>query len=140
LARPARRQIDLAHIMSAMQTEPPSGIFTLTILPLGRTVPIMAQASILEAAEQGGLRLPSSCRNGTCRACICRLQEGSVAYRTEWPGLSSDEKDEGWILPCVAMPRADLVIDQPAASAAPVSSVSSSATDPASALKRHRGF
>lgn len=39
-----------------------------------------------------------------------QLLSGRVAYRIEWPGLLAEEKAEGWILPCVAYPEADLVI------------------------------
>lgn len=61
--------------------------------------------SLLESAERAGIELLSSCRNGTCRTCMCRLAEGQVRYRIEWPGLSLEEKMEGWILPCVAEPE-----------------------------------
>lgn len=71
--------------------------------------------TLLASAEAGGVVLPSSCRNGTCRTCICQLVEGEVAYLVEWPGLSADEKREGWILPCVALPRSDLLLRVPAA-------------------------
>ena len=60
-----------------------------------------------------GLKLDSSCRNGTCRTCICKLTSGKVTYRIEWPGLSPDEKREGYILPCVAYPLSDVVIELP---------------------------
>ncbi|WP_255246563.1 2Fe-2S iron-sulfur cluster-binding protein, partial [Burkholderia pseudomallei] len=49
----------------------------------------------------------------TCRTCLCRLREGSVAYRIEWPGVSAEEKAEGYILPCVAIAQSDLVIEVP---------------------------
>jgi ferredoxin len=58
------------------------------------------------------LRLPSSCRNGTCRTCMCRLLEGRIRYEIEWPGLSVDEKREGYILPCIAYPESDLVLEE----------------------------
>nr|WP_281385252.1 2Fe-2S iron-sulfur cluster-binding protein [Roseateles oligotrophus] len=69
--------------------------------------------SLLQAALAQGVALPSSCRNGTCRACICRLTAGRIAYRIEWPGLSREEKAEGWILPCVAEARSDLSLVWP---------------------------
>jgi ferredoxin len=69
-----------------------------------------AQHSVLEAALAAGFKLASSCRNGTCRACMCQLLSGEIAYRIEWPGLSREEKLEGWMLPCVALPRSDLVL------------------------------
>ncbi len=73
--------------------------------------PAPADQDLVSSAQQAGWRLPRSCRNGTCRACLCRLTEGRVDYRVEWPGLSLDERSEGWILPCVALPRSDLVLD-----------------------------
>ena len=65
---------------------------------------------LLTSLEQGGIDWPSSCRNGTCRTCIAQLAEGQVRYEIEWPGLSAEEKAEGYILPCVAFPCSDLVL------------------------------
>ncbi|MGZ3181451.1 MAG: 2Fe-2S iron-sulfur cluster-binding protein [Telluria sp.] len=65
---------------------------------------------VLLAAERAGIDLPNSCRNGTCRTCLQQLAEGSVAYRIEWPGVSSDEQRAGCFLPCCAYPRSDLLI------------------------------
>ncbi|MBL8328554.1 MAG: 2Fe-2S iron-sulfur cluster binding domain-containing protein [Rubrivivax sp.] len=69
-----------------------------------RSVPVAPGQSLLEAALAAGVRLRRSCRNGTCRACIARLQDGAVSYRVEWPGLLAEEKQQGWVLPCVALP------------------------------------
>jgi hypothetical protein len=33
-----------------------------------------------------------------------------VTYRIEWPGLSGEEKQDGYMLPCVAYPQSDLVL------------------------------
>jgi ferredoxin len=66
--------------------------------------------SVLASAEAAGLAWASSCRNGTCRTCLRRLEAGDVAYRIEWPGVLPDERLEGWFLPCVAFPRSDLVL------------------------------
>ena len=85
-------------------------VFTARIESDGRAFEAPAVLSLLQAAERAGMMLPSSCRNGTCRACICRLLSGQVVYRIEWPGLSLDEKLEGCILPCVAYPASDVVL------------------------------
>lgn len=74
-----------------------------------------AETTVLAAAERAGIRLPSSCRNGTCRTCLCQLRSGSVRYKIEWPGVSLDEKREGYFLPCVALAETDLIIVAPAA-------------------------
>jgi ferredoxin len=89
--------------------------FTVRVEPLGRSFEAPDSLTILEAAGFASLRLPRSCRNGTCRTCICRLLSGSVSYTIEWPGLSREEKAEGYILPCVAIAQSDLVIEVPEA-------------------------
>ena len=83
--------------------------------PKGLLYETDAQSTLLEAALRSGVVLPNSCRNGTCRTCICLMRSGSVAYRIEWPGLGFDEKREGYILPCVAVADTDLVLEAPAA-------------------------
>ncbi|OAJ55623.1 ferredoxin, partial [Paraburkholderia ginsengiterrae] len=93
-------------------TRPP----LVRVEPLGHTFEAPDSLTILEAAGFANLRLPRSCRNGTCRTCICRLVSGTVSYTIEWPGLSREEKAEGLILPCVAIARTDLVIEVPDAS------------------------
>lgn len=91
-------------------------VFTVRLEPAALVFEAPACLSLLQSAELSkapGLKLVSSCRNGTCRTCICQLISGSVAYRIEWPGLSLEEKREGYILPCVAYPLSDVVIDVP---------------------------
>lgn len=65
---------------------------------------------LLVSLEQGGIDWPSSCRNGNCRTCIGQLTQGQVRYDIEWPGLSAEEKAEGYVLPCVAYPCSDLTL------------------------------
>ncbi|MED5618472.1 2Fe-2S iron-sulfur cluster-binding protein [Ideonella sp. BN130291] len=69
--------------------------------------------SLLASALRAGVLLPNSCRNGTCRTCLCQLRSGEVRYSVEWPGVSREEKAEGWILPCVAQPLSDVVLQVP---------------------------
>jgi len=87
--------------------------FTLRLEPLGRELPVADGQSLLEAALAAGIRLRSSCRNGTCRECIALLEAGAVRYRVEWPGLSPDERAAGCVLPCVALAEGDVVLRQP---------------------------
>jgi len=85
------------------------------IQPSGMRFDAPADVPLLRAAQAAGIKLPSSCRNGTCRACMCLMLDGSVVYGIEWPGLSRDEKEEGWILPCVAQATSPLEIQAPGA-------------------------
>lgn len=88
--------------------------FAVEIAPQGWRFDCPPDQTLLLAALETGLRMPHSCRNGSCRACIARLLSGRIEYRIEWPGLSREEKDEGWILPCVACARTPLTIEAPA--------------------------
>jgi ferredoxin len=92
-----------------------STCFSVIIEPAGWQFDASDTVPLLEAARFADIVLPSSCRNGTCRTCMCRLISGRVSYRIEWPGLSADEKKDGFILPCVAYPESNLIIDEPRA-------------------------
>ena len=85
--------------------------------PSGLDFETDAGTTLLKAAEAAGIELPSSCRNGTCRTCICQRLSGETRHIIEWPGLSAEEKAEGWILPCVAQTLGDITLDAPGARA-----------------------
>jgi ferredoxin len=89
-----------------------SSFFTARTEPDGLQVDAGDSDVLLLSLEMGGSNWPSSCRNGTCRTCIGQLQSGEVRYAVEWPGLSSEEQAEGYVLPCVAYPCSDVVLRQ----------------------------
>ena len=91
-------------------------IFTVKVEPAGLQYDVEGDLSLLEAAEMSRVQLPSSCRNGTCRTCMCRMLSGEVSYAIEWPGLTAEEKAEGYVLPCVARPLSHVVLEQTEAS------------------------
>jgi ferredoxin len=85
--------------------------YTATVANDGLQVDAPSDQPLLLSLEQGGANWMSSCRNGTCRTCIGKLAEGTVHYQIEWPGLSTEEVEEGYALPCVAYPRSNVVIE-----------------------------
>jgi len=75
----------------------------------GRTVRVPPGRSILEAAESAGAEIPFSCRSGVCRSCRTRLLSGDVDC--EAPALDRQDRDGGYIYPCVAWAKKDCKIE-----------------------------
>lgn len=67
--------------------------------------------SILEVAEQEGIRIRSSCKQGICGACRVRKVEGTISYETEPEALDDRDRDEGYILPCIACAVGRVVVE-----------------------------
>jgi len=84
--------------------------YACVLEPGARPFVAAAGSPLLHSLERAGLEWPSSCRNGTCRACIGELLDGTVRYAIPWPGLSAEEKAGGCVLPCVAYPEGPLVL------------------------------
>jgi len=64
--------------------------------------------TVLEAAADANVELPSSCLVGMCCTCAAFLKEGSVDM--DAMGLKSELQDEGYVLLCQAYPKSDLKI------------------------------
>jgi ferredoxin len=47
----------------------------------GRTITVDAGTSILEALRNAGFDMPSSCEQGICGTCECRIVEGEADHR-----------------------------------------------------------
>lgn len=89
--------------------------FRVTILGTGLHFDAEPGETLLAAARRQGVLLPSSCRNGSCRECRCRVEQGRVRHTIAWPGLSAEEKQQGWVPPCVAEAESDVALDAPRA-------------------------
>jgi ferredoxin len=87
--------------------------YTVTIEPQGWQFVVEQGETVLQAATRQSIDLPSSCQNGTCRACYTPEVQGRVYYEEEWPGVSREEQEAGDILPCIARPVSDLCMNAP---------------------------
>ncbi|AFY95824.1 2Fe-2S iron-sulfur cluster-binding protein [Chamaesiphon minutus] len=65
---------------------------------------------ILHSAEDCGIELPFSCRNGACTACAVRVKSGDL-YQPEAMGLSAQLQSQGYALLCVSYARSDLEVE-----------------------------
>src|SRR5215472_14704872 len=86
---------------------------TVTVAVRQHSTPIVVSegGTILEAALAQGVPYPHGCRSGNCGACKSRLESGDVelASYSEF-ALSDEERAEGLILACRAMPWSDAVV------------------------------
>jgi len=76
----------------------------------GKTCVIRSGQTLLEAAEEQGIGIPSSCRQGQCGTCKTKLVEGNVRMDAE-DGLDPDSKALGFVLTCVGHPEGAVKID-----------------------------
>lgn len=82
----AERPADQVHL-ERFGAEPLEGgdgdTFTVEFRKSGRTVVVAPDKTILEAASEIGLSLPSSCRNGVCGACEVEIIDGIADHRDQ---------------------------------------------------------
>jgi ferredoxin len=114
----SRQRSQIGIVAAGIQANPHMSSpqrFSATIEPTGWTFDAPDATPLVAAARLAHIDLPASCRNGTCRTCMCKLASGQITYRIEWPGLTAEEKKDGFILPCIAYPASDVVIEVPLA-------------------------
>ena len=84
---------------------------TVEIRQAGRIIQVPEGRTILEAALEDGISYPHGCRSGRCGSCKSRLVTGEVDLleHTRF-ALSDEERAQGLILACRALPRTDAAV------------------------------
>jgi NAD(P)H-flavin reductase/ferredoxin len=65
----------------------------------GRTWPVSSGSNLLDSLNGAGLRVPYSCRSGSCHACLVRCVRGEV-LDDQPEALSEARREQGWRLAC----------------------------------------
>ena len=75
-----------------------------------KTCLVRTGQTVLEAAEEQGVAIPSSCRQGQCGTCKTKLLEGNVQMDAE-EGLDPDSRAQGFVLTCVGHAHGGVKLD-----------------------------
>jgi ferredoxin len=76
----------------------------------GKACTIRSGQTLLEAAEERGVGISSSCRQGQCGTCRTKLMEGNVRMDAE-EGLDPDSRAQGFVLTCVGHAEGAVKLD-----------------------------
>ncbi|MEO1401737.1 MAG: 2Fe-2S iron-sulfur cluster-binding protein [Cyanobacteria bacterium J06635_1] len=74
------------------------------------TLSVDESQTVLAAAQEAGLDLPTSCGAGVCTTCAALVTQGSVSQE-DGMGVSKELQEQGFALLCVAYPRSDLKVE-----------------------------
>jgi hypothetical protein len=95
---------------------PPIAGYSVVFRRTGRTITGTGTTTILAAARQAGIALPSDCEAGICGACRCTVADGewriaANAADLERSVLSDAEKASGVVLACSTSPIGPVTVD-----------------------------
>ncbi len=76
----------------------------------GKACTVRSGQTLLEAAEECGVGIPSSCRQGECGTCKTKLLTGNVRMDTE-KGLDPYWRAQGFVLTCVGHAEGPVRLD-----------------------------
>jgi ferredoxin len=82
---------------------------TLVFMRSEKVCQASAGSTLLDLAEQNGVQIPYGCRQGLCGTCATRVLSGTVEMGVE-SGLTADQKNAGYVLPCVSRTKGTVVL------------------------------
>jgi len=86
--------------------------YELTIEPIGQTIEVEEDQTILDAALRAGIWLPHACCHGLCATCKVSVVDGEVDHgEASSFALMDFERDEGKALACCARLQSDVTIE-----------------------------
>ena len=105
----AIKPIPAAAGTTAKPTAPATGPL-VTFSKNDKGAKIRVGQTVLELSEELAIGLEFSCRVGTCGVCKVKLTSGEVEMAVE-DALDPDDKANGIILACQAMPKGDITVE-----------------------------
>lgn len=87
----------------------PGVVETVVFIHSKKVCQASARSTLLELAEKNGVQIPYGCRQGLCGTCSTRLLSGVVQMDVD-DGLTSEQKNAGYVLPCVSRIQGTVVV------------------------------
>ncbi|MDM1764553.1 NADH:ubiquinone reductase (Na(+)-transporting) subunit F [Acinetobacter sichuanensis] len=86
--------------------------YQVTIEPIGMTIEVEEDQTILDAALRQGVWLPFACGHGTCGTCKVQVTDGffDIGEASSF-ALMDIEREENKVLACCCKPESDMVIE-----------------------------
>ncbi len=85
-------------------------MFQIT-LKNGKSFSCDSNTTVFESAKSNGIILEHSCLNARCRSCKVRVLSGETEDKLDDLVLTYEEKSQGYILSCNAIPKSDMELD-----------------------------
>jgi len=82
---------------------------TVVFMHSGKVCQVPAGSTLLDVAERNDVQIPYGCRQGLCGTCATRVLSGAVQMDVD-VGLTAEQKDAGYVLPCVGHAEGTVVL------------------------------
>lgn len=86
------------------------GSFKVNFIKSGKSHEIDSNSTVLDLADEIGVEIDNSCRDGSCGTCLVKLNSGKVSMACD-DGLEDTDKEKGFVLACQAKAQSDLEVE-----------------------------
>jgi ferredoxin len=87
--------------------------FTVHLMPSNQSFTVKKGELILDAAIRQDIKVPYSCRNGTCRTCLFEVKDGYVQQEdVDLCMISEQELEANRRLICMSLCRSDAILEK----------------------------
>ena len=87
-----------------------TGSYHIQFAKTCKTVATNGALTLLDLAENHGIRIRHDCRAGSCGECMVKCLKGRVEMSGQ-AEIAAIDKQNGWVFACCAYPTADAVLD-----------------------------
>lgn len=87
-----------------------TGSYRVSFARSRKTIAADGQMTLLELAENSGIRISHECRTGLCGECMIKCLKGKIEM-TDQAEIDDHNKKKGWVYACCAYPASNVELD-----------------------------